>query len=299
MYPYQLFNLVIHSDLAFPDHPVFEGSDPPHVTCSFGKVSPAGIEQPLLTGLYYQATRQTFWLNVPGMARFLINDGTHITIDTATKTDEATLHALVADACLSALLIQRNIFLLRGGIVAGKNGAIAFLCAPGMGLSTLMGAFLKRGYRLLSDKFCAIDTTGYALPSAPYIELRDHTAKPLGYTDLPIIREGVNKYRLPMKHQYEKQPLPLQGIYLLSMHTSPQLVSQALDGVKKIEALQQYLYSQPRLRPLADGQTYFQQSLMLANQFEMISLLRPAVEYPLDQLVYSIEQDWQARGFQP
>lgn len=299
MYQYQAFNIVIQSELLLPYLPTYLGDVPDNiVSIIFGKIDANEISNPLLNGLCFQASRQLFRLSIPHIANFLIRDGNTIIIEAMPNADEDSLRTFVTDMCLGIVLMQRNAFILRGGVVKLNEQGILLLSATGMGLSTLMAAMLKRGYAMLTDKLCAIDETGYALPGLGCIELYDHVAQAIDFNmdRVQRIRPPLNKYLIPAVEQHYTKPLKIKAIYTLNFAPDALLQCVKLAGPQKMQYLQQAIYK-PHLHPLVDMKTYFQRCIKLANQTEMISVLRNAVEYPLDKLVHAIEEDWHRRGW--
>lgn len=82
---YQLYGLTLSSELVCPELiPVEnEGVQTPAVdiVASFASISEDGLEQPLKSHFFCQASEQTLWLNIDGLASFLIRDGKEILID--------------------------------------------------------------------------------------------------------------------------------------------------------------------------------------------------------------------------
>jgi len=299
IYNYSAFNMVIQSELSLPWLPVFDSAADKDslVTISFGTVSESGISDPVQTGLYFQATKQAFWLSIPSIARFLITHGNKIIIDPIKDVDEDSLRAFVLESCVGILLLQRNMFLLNGGVIQRRNSGIAFLSAPGTGLSTLMAALLKRGYSFLTDKICAIDKSGYVLPGTGCIELWRHVANAIGFKPeaLMQIRPAINKWRVLAGTQHCNEPIAIKAIYVLNFHPQQAIQFVQVNDAQKINYLQHSLYKLRHFPQLIQEKNYLPQCISLSQQIEMICLTRQAVEYPLDQLINSIEQDWITR----
>ncbi len=294
IYNYTAFNMVIQSELSLPWLPHFSShaEEKHRVTISFGAVSEQGIADPLQMGLYFQATQQAFWLSVPSIARFLIINGNEIIIDPIKGVDENSLRAFILESCLGALLLQRNVFLLHGGAIKRKNSSIVFLSAPGTGLSTLMAALLKRGYSLLTDKLCAIDDSGRVLPGTGCVELWRHVANAIGFESeaLMQVRPGIPKWRVLAGKQYCHEATPIKAVYVLNFHPQQAIQFVKLDDAEKVSYLKQSLFKRPHVQ-----KNYLSQCVSFSQQVEMIRFTRQAVEYPLDQLVHLIEQDWLMR----
>ena len=111
MQSYYAFKLVIRSELFFPELlPLACNTDQDYdVLITFGSVDSQGIRNPLAKSLLYQVNEDSFWLTVPGVARFLISNGNSIVIDPIVGVDEDSIRLFVLGSCMGALLMQQNL----------------------------------------------------------------------------------------------------------------------------------------------------------------------------------------------
>jgi hypothetical protein len=111
-------------------------------------------------------------VSIPGWARFEVRDGSHIQVEAPpAATREAGLFLLGAP--LAALLYQRGLTVLRGGI-ASQGDRRVLLIGNG-GVSTLLAALLEEGWQVHCDAVVAMrqapDASVTALSGFPVLKL--------------------------------------------------------------------------------------------------------------------------------
>ena len=300
IYKYCAFQLVIHSELYFPELlDDLSGTSKAHdVLISFGNVDSKGLAQPLKRGLFYQAMSQALWLTVPNVARFLITDGNHITIDPFPGIDEESIRLFLLGSCMGALLMQRDLFLVHGNAIKIGNHCISFVGHSGIGKSTLSGAFFKRGYSILADDVCAINQLGHVQPSFPQIKLWFDAAKHLDIETeaLRRIRPSIEKFAVPLGSQFHLTSLSLKVVYILNSHNKDEFVFTDLSGMKKLKPLQLNTYRKSYLKGMLKEKSYFKQCGKIASQISLVNIVRPQDGFKLDTLVDLIEADVKDRG---
>ena len=208
MYHYHAFNLNIQSDLYFPElleQPEYTPADA-DLRIQFGDVSPSGLEHPLMMQPFCQANAEALWLHVPGVAHFLITQGSQITLHPSPGVDEDSIRVFLLGSCMGALLMQRDLFLLHGNAVKVGRHCISFVGHSGAGKSTLSGAFFKRGYSILADDVCAVSAAGDVLPSFPQIKLWCDAAHQLNIEtqSLRNIRPGIENTQFHLASTFIK-----------------------------------------------------------------------------------------------
>lgn len=301
MYYYQAFKLPIVSELSFPELlPIAQpkASNPNQISIKFAEVSAQGLQTSTTNGLYYQANESELWLTIPGIARFLVSHGNQILVHPLGNTDEDTLRVFLLGSCMGALLMQRNLFLLHGNAIKMGEHSIAFAGHSGAGKSTVSGAFYKRGYSILADDVCAISSEGHVMPSFPQIKLWQDAATHLGIETkcLRKIRPRIEKFAVPLEHQFYSETLPLKLIYILQVHNKDEFNFELIDGVKKLRPLQNNSYRKVYLKGLAKEKTHFLRTAQLANQTLVVSITRPTHQFKLDELMTLIKEDLTSRG---
>lgn len=301
MYSYYAFNLLIRSELVFPEllpSPDNLPSNEPQITIKFGAVSVGGIDSSTSSGLFCQATETELWLHVPNIARFLVSNGEQITIDAVEGIDEDSIRLFLLGSCMGALLMQRDLFLLHGNAIKIGEHCISFVGHSGAGKSTLSGAFFKRGYSILADDVCAINTQGHVLPSFPQIKLWFDAATRLGIETQTLrkIRPLIEKFAVPLAEQFHCEALPLKAVYILHSHNKDEFDFETIAGMQKLPPLQNNTYRKAYLKGLAKDSNNFSQCAQIAGQVAVVRVTRPNEGFKLDQLVDLIEQDLQSRG---
>ena len=158
---YILFGLAIKSDIVLPATPLstLPPNHTPDVTIEYG-VSPLSLENPVIANAFHQAKTDEFLLLVPGVARYHIYAGRHITVTPEPGAGKEDILLFLMGSSMGALLHQRHVLVLHAGAIAAKGGAILFTGPSGIGKSTLTAALHQRGYPFLADDICAISLTG-------------------------------------------------------------------------------------------------------------------------------------------
>lgn len=299
MYQYQAYDVGIQSELELPELAYEHGQTPPDVQVKLGKVDVTGIPEEASKALFFEATPSKFWLNVQGVGRYLVEDGSKITIDANETADEDSIRVFLLGSAMGALLMQRGMFLLHANAIKIGGGCVAFAGRSGIGKSTLTAAFSKRGYLVLADDVCAVDEKSEVMPSFPNIKLWADTSKHLDINtqNLRRIRPQIEKFSVPMKQAYHGKPCPLQAVYILNEHNKPDFVFESLEGLQKIQPLKNNTYRYPYVKHSGRVKQHLKQVAALAAKMDVVRVTRPNQGFQLDELVARIEEDLQQRGF--
>ncbi len=294
MHYYYAFMLTICSDLVFPELEAMpELPATAAITIAFGEVPLKGLDEPLDTSLFHQANRDSLWLNINNVGRFLIRNGREIIVDPCPGTDEDSLRLFILGSCMGALLMQRDVCLLHGNVVKFGNFAVSFVGNSGAGKSTLCGAFFNRNYPILADDICAINQHGFVLPSFPHIKLWSDAATCLRIEtkQLKKIRPGMDKFSQPLANSFYKKPLPLKFIYVLNSHQKDEFQFTKQEGMHKLPALHHHTYRRMYLKGLGKQKNHLQHCVNIACNTTLVHIHRPQVGFRLDELVELIEMD--------
>lgn len=301
MYRYYAFMLPIQSELMFPElkELPLDLNTSDQLTIKFGEVNPQGLQAPnSQKKLFFQATESEFWLHIPNIARFLVTHGNQIIIDPYPGVDEDSIRVFLLGSCMGALLMQRNLYLLHGNAVKINGHCVSFVGNSGVGKSTLSGAFFKRGYSILADDVCAINERGQVMPSFPQIKLWLDAASHLEIDMQPLrkIRPCIEKFAVPLAHQFHSEPLPLKVVYVLNTTNQENFQFTSLAGLQKLQPLRNNVYRKSYLKGLAKEQSYFMQCARIAGHVSVVRVTRPQIGFKLNELVDLIEQDLIERG---
>ena len=299
-FQYNAFQLNLLSDFYFPELlPISFEQGKADVRIRLGKVSAEGIQDPIKKAASFQAKKDEFWLNIPGVARYLVTNGCEIVIDAADETDESSIRIFVLGSCFGALLLQRGLFVLHGNAVRIGSYAFSITGLSGAGKSTLAGSLAKRGYSILADDVCAINAKGEIIPSFPQIKLWADAAKQLSIEteNLRKIRPDIDKYAISLETQFYSKPLPLKLVYILNSHQEDAIQLKNLKGFDKYLPLKTQTYRLEYVESLAQEQNHKLQCTQIAAQIELAQITRPSGPNQLLQLTDYIESDLNQRGF--
>lgn len=300
MHYYNAFDLNLQSAIYFPEllerHDSFDIDI--DVRICFGNVSPEGLPCPTVNRLFHHANETELWLHIPNVARFLISDGQQITIQPLANCDEKSIRLFVLGSCMGALLMQRNLFILHANAIKIGSACVSFAGYSGAGKSTLSGALYNRGYSVLADDVCAINSDGNVLPSFPQIKLWSDAAKKLDIktASLRKIRPNIEKFAVPLGNQFHDHALPLKMIYLLQSDNLDNIRFEPIHGMHKLNPLKNNTYRRHYMHGLVKEKIQFQLCGKIASQVKMVKIIRPNVGFQLDELVDSVEKDMATRG---
>jgi hypothetical protein len=292
MHRYWAFGLRIASELLLPELLEDENSDLtlPDIEIKYGPVSPDGLG-PQFKKQYFQAQENILWLDIYEIARFLISNGNTILIDPFPGIDEASIRAFLLGSAMGALLIQRNVFLLHGNAIKVGDSCVTFVGDSGAGKSTLSAAFFKRGYSILADDVCAINTQNQVMPSYPQIKLCPDAADNLGISNLKKVSPKIEKLVVPLGKQFYKEFLPINAIYLLQIQENNTFYFEPVLGMEKLKMLFSNIYRFIFLAGLKKDKFFLKQSMHLAKNLNLVKVRRPGQGFQLDKLVDMIEHN--------
>lgn len=223
--------------------------------------------------------------------RFLIRDGREITIDLPPDTPAAELHALLCGPPLGWLMCQRGQPPLHACVVQIGAAAVALAGDSGAGKSTLARALIARGHGLITDDQAVIDAEARLVqPGFPAMKLWQGAAVMAGDRVQPAlrVREGLDKYYIPMPQSFRPQPLPLALVLVLSPGANGQRLEQA-KGPETATLLLRHLYRPEFSRGDALARIAFQRNVALAGAVPLYRLERSADLADLPALVATVE----------
>jgi hypothetical protein len=293
MHSYKAFSLTFHSQLFFPELRTIASKEH-DITIRYGQISQEDLGDLTTIGVYYQAQPDCWGLHVPQVGRFLVSDGNNIIVDPVDGIDEDSLRAFILGPCMVALLMQRDVFLLHGNALKVGESCVSFAGDHGTGKSTLSAAFSRRGYAILTDDICAINSRGEVLPGAPQIDIWHDVASQLMIDTKPLrkIRPCIEKFALPLADNYCSNALSLHTIFIISPYNQNDFRLTTLSGGEKIKYLHRLIYNKPFVSGLKKDLVYFNYCAMLAERVEIIMVNRPMFGFQLNKLVECIENTW-------
>ncbi|MEI7844374.1 MAG: hypothetical protein WCK35_01085 [Chloroflexota bacterium] len=154
----------------------------------FGSV-PRGLEKTSASGVLWQAAPGRFLLDVPGVARYLAEDGQRLTIEPAPTASESEVARLARTVPLAALLYQRGLLAFHAAAVAVPSKMTAASNLPG-GLyeathniightDTREDCFIAEEHRIRNDKR-SVNSSESTAPGGLYKARGDNPPNQIG-----------------------------------------------------------------------------------------------------------------------
>ena len=294
---YHAFGLNIQSELDLLTLPLSDQTEP-DVIIQLSDIDKNGLTNPRDKQLYFQASPGKFWLHVPDIAWFLIEDGNRIQVMPEENADTQSINLFLLGSCMGVILHQRNNMVMHANAIRFGDQCVIFAGPSGNGKSTLAAAFHQRGYEVLSDDVSAINEDDEVLPGYPQIKLWHDTAKKLGFDtkSLKQIRLQVEKYACPLEQGFCQTTLPIRAMYILLTHNQNDFTLEPLKGMDKFEPIKNNTYRLQYLEGLGLKAQHLQRAGQLAGQIDVTRITRPEHDFQLDQLVDVILKDLESKG---
>lgn len=204
------------------------------------------------------ASRDEYLLRVPGVASFLVRLGREVLVEPAPNALPADIRAYLLSPIFSTLCHQAGMYSLHASSVRAGSGAAAFLGHSGAGKSTLAAFLQCRGYPVVSDDICLLNSRSQSaddskpaptlvVPVAPALKLWRSALDALGASpaSLPHVFSRDDKFRLPVHDSAPlDQPLPLHRLYFLEWSDTPDgpTTFAPIDSVHAVTRLMEFTH---------------------------------------------------------
>lgn len=262
------------------------------------KVAENGIENPRLTRALMQAGDGSVWFDVPGIARFQIDDGREVRVEAYPEADERSIVLFLLGSALGAVLHQRGFLVLHANAVLVDGGAVLLAGHSGAGKSTTAAALLERGYEVLADDVTALDEAGGFAAGVPRLKLWKDALGKLDMTleGLEQLRPQIDKYQLPLPSRKapKKGSLPVKAIYILSSanELEPEKFElKRIEGTTKFVALQNQTYRPHFMTGLGLKPRHLKLCAALAARTPIARITRPTTLFNASALARRILED--------
>lgn len=253
---------------------------------------PIELDGIIARGLLWQAAEEQFLLNVPGVARYLVQTGSSIAIDAVANVPVRTVEYFLGMLPLAALLYQRGMLAFHAAALSNGESALLLAGDSGVGKSTLLAMLLQRGWRMLADDLAIVglDKQGQPIvyPAKPGIALWSGSLEQLDIESdyLPLCDANRHEYSLP--DQFETQPLPLRGIYHLSVHSKLDVWLKDIAASKRFHETGKMLYNSHVADALCSRADYLRCVAAIAGSVTYYELQRPRGVWSVDALADKI-----------
>lgn len=300
-YRYLLSGLHVHSEIALPGRREVDtaGDVPVDVVFGVGHV-PEQLDHPTHRGPTWMVDDRSFLLNLPGIGRFLCEDGRRVTICPATGMPLDDILVFVTGTAFAAILYQRGGLLLHASAVVRAGRAYLFCGPSGAGKSTLAAALNRAGCRVLSDDVCAVEGDGGGAPmilsDGRALRLYADSIGQVGLADAvgDRVRRRIEKFHvIPPQPEPTPEAVPLAAVYMLADANAA--FPPGIDRAPVLEAAQSLLHHTYRrqiaLAYCGHGMLAMRTASLLSH-VPVFHLRRPRDFARLDETVGSILSHW-------
>lgn len=288
---YVAFGVVLDSEIQLP----FLTPAPmavPTVTVGMGDV-PEHLPHATMVGATFEASRERFLLHVAGTGRFIVERGTHITIEPCTTDSFAW--GYVFGVLVKVLLLQRGICVLHAASIAIGGRAVIIAGRSAQGQSTLAAEMIRRGHRLLSDDFTVIVRSAKGQfsvqPGMPAIKLWQDAVEAIGWSGRPRvpIRPGVKKYQIPVTDRFAGHDAALGAAFVVRIAHEPNVTQVRLSAVEAFDWLRLHLVRGDLLRTFGTLESAFETTARIAVDTPTYRLTRPSARWCAGALADAVE----------
>ena len=299
---YHIAGLSVGSEIMLQGlHAAAAGGDTPDVTIRRRPV-PAAIENATALGPTWQIAGQQFLLRIPGVARFLLTAGKEIAFEAEPGADTGDIPIFILGTAFGILMHQREQIVLHASAVRVNGKAILFCGPSGAGKSTLAAALAQRGYRLITDDFCAVTVTDAGTPVVhPDGRQLKLWAQAIEKLDLKQSRGERVRSRLEKFYvdpgEAHLEALPLGAVYELREARPPLVPGIERPNVADAAALlRRHAYRPGLVARLNQKVLYFHAAATIANNAGIFHLTRKLDFAAMPEVVSLLERHWREIG---
>jgi hypothetical protein len=275
---YLLGGVTLVSEIPLPELPLIQRhSATPHpVSIRLGEVPnlPGAIE--LDPDCF--ATSTHYFLRVHGIGCYLVSNGQEMIVSPEAGALALDVRAYLLGTLFVVLCQQRGLLPLHASAVSSGQGVVAFLARSGQGKSSLAAHLAQRGFRVLGDDVCLIDTQtdqAMVIPAAPWLKLWRNSLQILGRQadGLERVFSEDDKYRLPLQNVL--QPEPIRKLVFLESDERSVTDIQEVTAIEAIPLLMNLTHQAYVLEATGQRQESFLRCSRVSSQARAYRLIRP------------------------
>ncbi|MDR7079103.1 energy-coupling factor transporter ATP-binding protein EcfA2 [Neobacillus niacini] len=291
---YKAFGFSVRSKIHFPELlEVVNDKDSTDIEINFKDLSSLWLEWSD-SGSRFVMNERLVMFKVPDIAIFLIEEGCRITVWPLNKYKEDVIRLYLLGSCMGAILMQRGILPLHGSAIDINGKAYAIVGNSGAGKSTLATAFLRKGYKLLTDDVIGVYFTKgnvpMVIPAYPQQKLWQESLDEFGIDsrEYKSVYQRETKFAIPIKDQFSSVPLQLAGVFELTFSENEEIELNQLKGLSRLQTLLIHTYRNILIPNLGLTNWHFTNSTKIISQINMFQLRRPENRFTVNELVSQI-----------
>jgi hypothetical protein len=298
MFYYRAFGLNIASEVELPE--LVEGVLPADIEIHYGNV-PSSIENPLTSGVRFQASPQLFLLKVDYVARYLIKGGKEIIIQTESGTREEDVRLFLLGSAFGALLHQREMLPLHGSAVDIDGKGYIFSGISGSGKSTFAAALYQKGFNFIADDVCLLTLSGDGFPLVqpgyPQMKLWTDSLMALGKdpVDFKKLKVGIEKHGVYTGARFSEKSCKVEAVFIISPRNKEGFEIDEIKGLGKFTILQENTYRPRFVEGMGDKSYHFRYLTALGDHVKVFRFYRPTTAFLLDEMVQYFIDRFQIR----
>jgi hypothetical protein len=294
---YVFGGITLVSEIALPELPLVQhhSANPHLVHIRLGDV-PNRLPQAIEIDPDCFATPTYYWLRIHGIGCYLVTNGEEIIVCPEPGARPLDVRAYLLGTLFVALCQQRHLLPLHASAVSTGKGVVAFLARSGQGKSSLAAYLARRGFSVLADDVCLIDSASsgpaMVIPTAPWLKLWRTSLEHLGcqVQGLERVFSEDDKYRLPLANTPSPEPIGR----LVFLETNPNQASatemQELSAVEAIPLLMDLTHQAYVLQATGQLQQSFLRCSRVSSQARAFRLIRPWGLEHLESSVDTVEE---------
>ncbi|MEZ4633911.1 MAG: hypothetical protein R2873_05500 [Caldilineaceae bacterium] len=294
---YVAYGLIWRMPLACPELRTAPPGSLADVTVTYGELPPPQSKT-VAAGPLRQVTPGEARFGLPGVARLLVRGGNEILIELGPDADDDMVRLLLLGTGAALLLHQRGSLPLHASAIVTPTGAVLFMGHSGVGKSTLLNEFLRRGYPMLAEDLAAVrlaeDGVAWVEPGVQITKLWADSAAVLEQpTDgLARVRPELQKFVVPVSGSLAIDAAPLAAIYTLATHNLPAIELQERRDARKFNAMLDHTWQKLVVKRMGLHVAHFQRAVAVANQARIVRVHRPDEGFRLKELADAVEADF-------
>jgi hypothetical protein len=288
---YEAFNLKIVSDYPLPElHVLGSEIDKGEYDVKIETITNQ-LDELVLEPYEFSIMNNKVKFYVPDTAFFTMENGNKITVATIPGYDEDLIRIYILGTCMGVILLQKKIIPLHGSALVIDGKAYAFVGDSGAGKSTLASAFMKKGYKLLSDDVIGIYFSSLnipmVVPSYPQQKLWQESLTQFGMSSngLKPIFDRETKFAVPIQSNFHAETIPLVGVFELVKTDVFEPSVHTVKGLDQLKILNRHTYRNFLIPMLNLNEWHFTTSVKLVNEINMYQISRPKEGFSAYKLV--------------
>jgi hypothetical protein len=297
MFHYQIAGLSVESEIELPGAIEACRSGMTEVRIRRNS-APNRLDGATASGPSWQIAGESFLLNVPNVARFLLTKGAAIDFDPETEEAMDDVRIFILGTVFGILLHQRGRIALHASAVRVNGRAALFCGSSGAGKSTLAAALAQRGFSVASDDICSV-SFDHSRPPTVHPDGRQLKLWAQAVNRLDLVERRGDRVRRALEKYYVDagfhsiDPLPLGAVYILREarpHLRPGIEQPNVVDIALL--LRRNAYRPQLVRRFDQAGHYFQAAATIANAGGVFHLTRKLGFNLIGESVDMLERHW-------